>query len=211
MGATLADRRQDTKIVKRLAELEEQLEAIRANQAQKLTFNGLVLDGTGAEGVLKSGDNDIVDATGLNSLINFPKAQLINASSPDTTSTSFIDVTGSTLGTFTLTRNANVLIYFSIGGYNTTTQGNFLNCQYVDNGTTLQALSVTGDFVTDVTQDPVTKNIGVTESVSTEFAFFMQFVQLAAGSHTLKLQFRAAPGGHAYLEDWLIGYIIFGS
>src|SRR2546430_1355206 len=97
MSETLADISPDFKLVERIATLEEIVQELRTNQSQKLIFNGIILDGTGATGKLSAGGTTIVDPNGLSSLNNFPKGQATNVSSPSTTSTSYIDVSGSTL------------------------------------------------------------------------------------------------------------------
>jgi len=211
ISRTLSERSQDVKLIQRVAELEQIVLELRSNQAAKLSFGNIVLDGTGATGTLTANSGTVIDNSGLNSLANFRTAQLINASSPNTSSTTYIDVPGSTMSTLTLARNANVLIYFSIGGLTDTiaATGSQFMCQvsYDDGGTSLQNLFVPGNFTTTVTGGSPTYNN------SLQFAFFMQFVTLAAGSHTFKLRMQVGNGNgvaKAYLTDWLIGYIVFG-
>jgi hypothetical protein len=192
--------------VRRIADLEEMVKEMRSNQVAKVTFGDIVLDGTGVTGTLSTSGGTIIDNSGLNSLANFPKGQIINASSPSTSSGTYIDVPGSTMSPFTLGRSTNVLIYFSIDGNSGSFPDCFCNVQYVDNTTQLQDLFVTGNFTTEVTGGVATY------AVDAEFAYFMQFVTLSAGSHTFKLQMKAdGAGSTAYLTNWLIGYIIFGS
>lgn len=58
MGATLTQNLQETKLVVKLAELEKAINDIRANQAQKLVFVDVILDGTGTHGTLTFGSGN---------------------------------------------------------------------------------------------------------------------------------------------------------
>ena len=196
----------------RVATLERTLFEMRSNQAKKLNWAGLVADGTGNSGVISGTDGTLLTVNGINSLNNFSKSQLINASSPSTTSTSYVDVPGSSMATLTLADTTYVLIYFSITGLVNAFPNSFLNVQYVDGSTQLQDVFVTGSNSTSVSQDPGTLVVTPTYAVDDEFAFFMQFVQLSAGDHDFKLQMKVTTGGSTgYLDDWLIGYIVFGT
>lgn len=102
MASSLASRRQHTKIVQRIAELEQTIFEMRSNQVNKITYGNIVIDGTGAQGVITIGNGITitVDSNG-NGLITVG------------------NITISGTGTITVTDGTNkrVLIGYESGGF----------------------------------------------------------------------------------------------
>jgi hypothetical protein len=66
MSGTLSDNSPDLQLVKRIADVEEAVESLRANQVQKITYGDITIDGTGPQGVISIGNGLTltVDAAG---------------------------------------------------------------------------------------------------------------------------------------------------
>lgn len=157
----------------------------------------------------------VLDNEGINSVTSFPSDQVVNSTGYNTTSTSYTDVTGSSLDAFTLTRPTKVLIIIQVQGKNDDFVGSsyFAGFECTD--------SVDGSLVTfnmgcDYWIDGFTEDGSgfiTGYSVSTFYKFFSISViqELAAGSHVLKLRFRAEGGGTADIGTYILSYVILGS
>jgi hypothetical protein len=161
--------------------------------------------------------NTIIDTSGLNSLSNFKQAQAFNgAAGLSTTSTSFVDVAGSSLTSLVFPRTTNVLVYMMSYGLN----GNAISSDLSDKlevrlydsfiNDSLANTITCGSCATNVVPDGM-GGLDITQSVSEEMVYEMAVLQMAAGTHNLKLQYKASGGGTAYLVAWLAGYIVLGS
>ena len=214
MASSLASRTQETKIIQRLAELEQTILEMRSNQASKLSFNGITLDGTGSTGILTANSGNVVDGTGLVSTVNFPSVQIFNGSTnQSTSSTSFVDVTGGSIATITTDRTVRVLIYLMGYGYNDGLISSDLNDQMemimydsFSNGSVAN-VEITGAAVTNVTGGGTT----FTMTVGDQMVYQLAVLSVASGSHSYKLQYQAINGGTAHLHAFLGGFILLGT
>lgn len=164
----------------------------------------VVLDNTGIlinNGKLTIKDNNdisIIDATGLVSTSNFLNNSIFNNSSNSTASTSAVDLPGSALPAFTLTRSTKLQISVSVYGANTNlgVDGSLINV-LIKNGATLVAnMPVTGVY----------SPAGIQASFST-FTFVVSF---AAGTHNLKLQYYVIGTGTAQVFAYDFSTLQFG-
>lgn len=211
---TLSQDQKNFKLINRVATLERMLFELRSNQVKKINWAGLQVDGTGSAGVITGANGPLLGVKGIDSLNNFSHSQLTNFSTQTTTSTSFATVPGATMAPLTLTESAYVLIYLLIGGSSNGigSAASYLAVNYRDGVSVLQDLGVFGVWETVTTQDPGTLVVTSTYDHYTQFASFMQFVQLAAGTHTFSLQMAISNSGDTgYLDDYIMGYIVFGS
>ena len=148
--------------------------------------NGLFRGTLEANGVI------IVDSNGLSSLNNFSTDQLQDITLHTTASTTYVDVPGSSLAPFTLTRSTNFMFSLIIIGTNDTAL-NYLDVTMND--------SVDGDLL-----NALCSYDGGTAKQST--SVFLG--KLSPGTHTLKLKYQAGPGGTAYLSSYLYNYVKLG-
>ena len=159
----------------------------------------------------------IIDPTGLNSLSNFKRAQVFNgAAGLSTASTSFVDVSGSSLSALTLTRTTNVLVYLMGYGFNDAVISNNLNSnlelQLYDSsiGNSRANVIIFGSTATDLWVDGG-GFLNWSEAVGNELVFNLGVLEFEAGTHNLKLQYKANGSGTAHLNAWIIGYIVLGT
>ena len=107
MSQTLVDRRQENKLVERVAVLEEIIQALRANQNQKMYFGNITIDGSGSQGMITLGNGLVltVDANGNGKI----------------TVGNTITITGDANGHGTITvsdgSNTRILIGYQAGGF----------------------------------------------------------------------------------------------
>lgn len=165
-------------------------------------FNDGTFRGTLEAAIIKNSTGTIViDDTGLTSTTNFLADQASAAPTITTTSTSFVDISGSTMASFTLTRSVNVFINVSAIIDNTDffTDGYWAKIGVID--------SVDGELINLVGGGtPIT---GGVEYPS--LAAISGFATLSAGTHTLKLQWCVDGGGTAELYFWGFGYLLLGN
>jgi len=164
------------------------------------------------DGVLKIGNTTIIDQSGLNSLNNFPSDTLFDDTDRNPASTTYEDIPGATLTSFTLVRQTRILTYVRAKVYHVDYNENGLNYTvYVrmidtfDNAVT-DGIRSGGNYVVDdinfggtswsshLEGDEVT-------SISNDL--------YEAGTHQLKAQYKV-DGGTGKLQELQIGYIILG-
>lgn len=157
----------------------------------------------------------IVDSQGLNSLNNFRSDLLSDIAAFETTSTSFVDITGGTLAPLVLTRPTKVLFYLNVLGRNNTINDNEasvgFSCQarIYDEETAEQHAAVTfkgglGFYYTFGTPDSWASSVTSIGSAK------VIIETIAAGTHTFKAQLKAVNGGTARAGDTDIGYLVLG-
>jgi hypothetical protein len=151
--------------------------------------------------ITNTGGTNIIDPVGLVSTNNFLNGNITQSSTQTTSSTSFVDVPGTTI-TFSLSRNTNVLILFSAIGLNGSILNNVCN--------TITALNIDGSDQSNLLFTPGTTVDGNFTVVSTS-AGASTIASLSSGSHTLKLRFRAQSTGTAAIAFATISYIVLGS
>lgn len=178
-------------------------------------YGNLTSGGTIQGATIKNGSGvTLIDSTGLNSSNNF-RADALSGTGPiTTTSNSFVDVSGSSMTGFVLTRPAVVVISFSVYGYNSRyrdTDGqetSEMTAQLVDSvDGVVEAALLTGiPFVfLDSFLYPAAAEIYPSFYSSTN-AFL-----LSAGTHVLKLQFRREnSSGTATIDAFGISYSVLG-
>jgi hypothetical protein len=66
MASTLIQRRQDNKLVERVAALEEQISSMRTNQTLKQIWGNITIDGTGSQATIKIGNTITITDNGSN-------------------------------------------------------------------------------------------------------------------------------------------------
>lgn len=163
-----------------------------------------------------SGSTTIVDSTGIvsDTNANFELNDVSSGVEISTSSSSFVDVSGSSIS-LTLTRTARVLVYlFAYGENDDFDSGtNATEVQIYDTltaATTGVNAYLTGEWFTEVDWDTGTGLINsTTVRVAAQTESNMGIVVMNAGTHTLKLRYRA-DGGVARLYNWTIGFITFG-
>lgn len=167
------------------------------------TFSGDLTGGTITGSTIKNQSGTVViDSTGLNSSTNFSGVEVSSAATGSTSSTSYVDVSGSQMNTFTLARNTNVFVYMTFAGRNDqlyTDVPRSFNAQIYDIDTATQVSFLSG---TGVSVPPGDYSQGV---------YYGKILTLSAGNHTFKMQYKANGGGHAVWSFFNEGYIILGN
>lgn len=140
--------------------------------------------------------NTIIDPLGLVSTVNFTSQNVAVSASQIVTSSSYVDVTGSTL-TFTLERSALILVLMSFDGYLTESVGNTTN----------------GDVTLFI--DGSAKNGMILHSGTNQARTYssFRFDSLDAGSHTLKLRTKISPFGGSpsmTIMQSILAFVVFG-
>lgn len=214
MAGSLITQKKDATIAQRLAKIEREIADLRSNQARKLDFAGLTLDGTGDSGSMSASDTPIITDTGLVSSTNFPLDEVTDNPSLSTTSTTAVDVTGSSLDAFTTKGTTNVLVLAIVGGHagNYQVDGSALQFSVHDSvGGTIITTSVMGNWqLTGITQNSSQAITGWSVTTSDAVVAIPVVIQMDAGSHTLKLQYAVSGTGTVYLNFFYLGYIILG-
>lgn len=185
-------------------DLDTRLKALEStNQVQNIVI--------GTNNSISTQNGAVIDANGLNSTNNFKRDQIISASSLSTTSTSDLDLPGSSMNSFVLTRNTAALITVFI----TTCNGN-----YDSTGNSVQITvndSVNGDIISfPAHADWSLLNIDFTThswatSVDYQPIALSAYIDLSAGTHTLKMKYRAVGGTTAFVGLYLLAYTILGA
>lgn len=164
------------------------------------------------DGVLKIGNTTIIDQTGLNSLNNFQSDTLFDDTNRNPTNTTYEDVTGATLTSFTLNRQARILTYlrasmyhidYNLDGSNFKTHMRLVDT--FDNSVT-DGISYGGNWVID--------NINFGSSSWSSHVSSNDIVSISndlydAGTHQFKAQCKV-DGGTGFISNFQIGYIILG-
>ena len=144
----------------------------------------------------------VIDAKGLVSTATFSADSTIGSSTQSITGTSYADITGLTVS-FTLARAQNVLLFATATGLVSTGDSTgVLTFRALIDAAQMGATIVTPGryFSSDLSH--------VASTGSTQ-----EIVQLAAGSHTLKLQAKINTGGvtgTAWRDSCIVGYVVLG-
>ena len=177
--------------------------------------DGLVIQ-DGALTFKNTSNTTIIDPSGIVSLANFVTDQVTSSSTFTTTGTAYTDLTGSTLDNFVLQRDTTVLITAFTAGYNVG--------RAFDSDRNLQVRvldSVDGELIsffnngnwilTDI--DFGGESYGL--SVTGEQVGITAYLDMTAGTHSMKLQFRAVESGGgagtATVTSYTLNYSIMGS
>lgn len=182
-----------------------------------VTVNNTGISVTGGSiTVVNSAGSTILDPTGLVSTANFMNDSAFNgAAGLSTNSTSFQDVTGSGIGTITTDRTLRVMVYIMGYGYNNNaiqSDGSAnVEVQMYDNNLAQGVMNsyVQGVLTTNVTDLGTALQFG--ENTLDGITTRASILDVEAGTHSYKMQYRAMNSGTAYLSAWALGYIILGS
>jgi hypothetical protein len=185
----------------KIKDLEDRLKALESrNQVERIIANGVT----------------VIDSDGLNSLENFVQAQLFNgAAGLSTSSTSFVDVPGSSFAPLVLTRTTNILVYLMGYGYNdeaiSSDLGDNMEVQIYDSysGGSRANVITPGECTTHLWVDGG-GFLNWNDCYADDMVYQMAIVEFEPGTHNLKTRFKASGGGNAVLDAWLAGYIILG-
>lgn len=179
--------------------------------------NGILRILTNTGGTVVTADNSgitiagtsgttIIDPTGLVSLNNFQTDRYAQfyGSGTSTTSTTYVDVAGATLGTFALNRSAIAYLFFNAQAHN----NDWINDENhqlrlsIFNGTTQNLERIFhGNYIAAAS--------GTT--IVDEYAYVADLATLGAGTtQAFRFSMRADGGGTATLVNLVFGYIIFG-
>lgn len=213
MSQTTVERRKDSLIVYRIAELENDIRDLRTNQTQKLGFGNIVIDGTTGNGVISSNGTGVLNGNGL-TYSNFPNSQVIGGGI-STGSTSFVDVPGSTMTPFLLSQSTTVLVSLTVFG---------ANANYTINDSTMQVQvvdSIAGSFIsiplstnwrlTGISQNGAMAIVGWSMNTDIQSVGIADLVSFGAGTHTLKLQYKVNGNGSAEINTFILSYVIIGA
>lgn len=157
----------------------------------------------------------ILDLGGLVSTSNFPNAEVVNNSTNSTTSTTDVDISGSSLSPFTLTRSTNVLVFTEAvlwaDNWPVDASQSSINCNDSIDGNIISYDSG-GSFVLETIDQDGSKNItGWSGSIYGVWKVGMTIATFSAGTHTLKLQQKTVGTGTTNVGINVLGYIILGS
>lgn len=153
----------------------------------------------------------ILDSIGLNSTANFSNAYIFSNTPGTTTSTSYVPMSGATLGPVVITRNTNIYIFTTVYAYSVKS---FINGLIM----TVQGSStVDGEFFSFPMFDWngvnninfVAQNWNTFES--DHVVAFSRIKTFSAGTHTFNLNYKVDSGGTALFEDFAFGYIVLGN
>lgn len=165
--------------------------------------------------IQNSNGDSFIDEKGIISETSFPSNQVFDSTIRTTTSTSLVDVPGSTLSPFTLERTARVLILITLSGY---------NFNWVVDGSTMHITAVSSvdgavftfpvfveHQLTNVDASVTPANASLSYNADYQTKTCVALVDLSAGVHTLKLQFKVVGAGTAEIGAYQHGYVILGS
>jgi hypothetical protein len=167
--------------------------------------------------VVKNADNTtVIDTAGIVSSANFQTDISFDGSAGLSTSgTTLTDVTGSSLDPLITSRTVRVLFNFMGYGYNT----ELINSDADDLMELVIYDSALGTTVTNTVIPGVATTKVEVIGMSTFFTMTTQdlmvcrstILDVSAGTHSYKLQYRAVNGGTAVLDAWELSYIVLGS
>lgn len=213
MAQTLIERRKDSLIVFRIAEIENDIRDLRTNQAKKLGFGSIIIDGTSGNGEITSNGTPILNGTGL-TYSNFPNSQVIGGS-VSTSSTSYVDVPGSAMSPFTLSASTTLLVSITAFASNSnwTVDSSSMQLAVVD--------SVEGNFInfpidanwrlTGISQDGAKNITGWSMATDVQAVGVVDLKTFSTGTHTLKLQYKVNGTGTASINTFVLSYVIIGA
>ncbi len=175
---------------------------------QGLTINSGSITINNAEGQLS------FDSAGVVSSANFPADNVESAGTHETTSTTFVDLPGATLDPFVTTRDTKALVAMSAFGY---------NIAWLQDSTAMEMIAVDSINGTMV-EFPLTIEFSLTQVVGTgspftsfgygidyQFASAAVVVDLTAGTHTMKLQYKTNGSGTASVALYQLAYVVLGN
>jgi len=188
------------------------MQVLNSSGGTVVTANNLGIVVNNGRIVINNSDgNPVVDSDGIVSTNSFFSDSLIDFAEHDTSNTTPTDVPDAEL-TFVLDRETSVLVFFYVEGYNDSDDG--IQVRIYD--TLLASELITTAFLgmneTIVDWDETTGLINsVDYFVSTEPSCNISTFSLAAGTHTLKLQFNSQTTGTSKLFVSSLGYLILGT
>ena len=217
MAQTTIERRKDSLIIYRLRQLEQDVVALKANQLQELQFGNILLTSLQQTGAIQANGTSIVTGSGLNPLSNFPLHQIQMNVSDSTTSTSYVDVSGSTLPSFTTSGpNTQVLFLVSVNAYNgdNAFNGSYVTVNVVDSiDGSIISYPINGNWaLTGFSQEgsPPYAITGYNYNSSDQLIACPALITMTAGTHSVKLQYKSNVSGTAHIDFFLLGYIVIG-
>lgn len=144
-------------------------------------------------------DTTFIDSKGLISTASFTNDTIADANLNTTTSTSLVDLPGSTFDTITLTRDTKFLIALDIFARNSDieTAAVEVEVSVYDGSTALYSVFATGIYT------PFSHHY--------QFAGRVNIITLASGNHDLKLKYRAFGGGTARVAGFDFSYVQLGN
>ena len=169
-------------------------EIVKLDNSGVTVTNGSIL-------IQNTSGTTILDSRGLVSVASFPNGNVTQNSSQFTTNTSVTDIPGGSIS-LTLQRTANVLVNYNASGQNQAMLNSDASCNVV--------LSVDGANQGATLYIPGVKT-GNGLNVRSITGANSVILQLAAGTHTLKLQFYAASSGTAEVDTCELNYVILGT
>ncbi len=163
--------------------------------------------------VVKNADNTtIIDTEGIVSTASFATDILVDNTIRTTTSTSYVDVPGSTMDSFVLSRSTRALVTAYAQAYNiqwVVDQSSAMNLACVD--------SVDGQLFTFplFTEWALSSINGTANtwgvSVDYQLNSLSSYFNLSAGTHTLKLQYKVNGAGTAEIGLYTLSYMLLGT
>ena len=183
-------------------------DAITANELAANSIDGMTITGA----VIKNQTGTVViDDIGLTSTTNFIGSSILSNGGGSTTSTSFVDVAGTTMNSFTLARSAKVFIFWFFYGY-----GQIQDSTPYDIAIQIYDSDTSTAYVNGYCAGTLGFHIDGRGNVDSRYLFGTMSARsgvgtFAAGTHTLKLQYKANGGGEATWGSANIGYIILGN
>lgn len=182
-----------------------------------VTVDNAGIEVEGGNIVVKNADNTtIIDTSGIVSSANFPSDFVTDNTLNSESGTAYVDVPGSSLDAFVIARPTKALILTSLKGYNP---------YFVSDDSSLSVAvnsSVSGDimsrelttnwYLTGIDQDINEHITGWSITATSIDSTFGNIVDLAAGTHTLKLRYkRNGASGTAFLENFQLSYVVLGA
>lgn len=168
--------------------------------------------------LLVKNDNNttIIDTTGIVSEANFQKGNAFDgAAGLSTTSSSYIDVTGSNAGTIITDRNIYVLFAFMGYGYNngaiTSNGASQLELSIYDTGLSAGITDLFAPGLTTTHAYTVGPDLFIDQTVNSQMYARTTVLAVAAGTHSYKLRYKAVNGGTAVLDAWELNFVALGS
>jgi len=153
----------------------------------------------------------ILDSAGVVSTVNFPNDQIIDTTLHTTTGTAYSAVPGASLNAFNLPRSTNVLINLFIAAYNNDCSQNASSIQFqIADSSAGEILSypVFGFWaLQNINFGSSSWTTNLDNAVSASSIIYT----LAAGTHTLNLNYKINGGGTAKLNAYVLSYIILGT
>ncbi len=165
--------------------------------------------------IINSAGSTIIDPAGIVSTANFPSDYVTSAAANTTTSTTAVDLSGSSLAAFTLARSTKVLVLVTVL---------CRNDSFVVNGSSLSVIvndSVAGNiFSSDFTnawkldsisEDAMAFITGWDITSHDAHSTFGNIFSFTSGSHVLKLQHKVNGSGMSRVNYFQLAYAVLGT